>query len=76
MFRHVVKMQRLMLAEDNYSQLASEQTLACAYYAVGTVKEAVHIQKNVVADRDRMLPDDHPDRQASQQWLDLMYRGG
>ena len=69
----VCEWNKMMLAEDNPAQLASQHMLAIAYEANGQVKEAVELLEHVVK-IEAPLAEDHPSRLASQRGLAIAYQ--
>ncbi|EME39013.1 hypothetical protein DOTSEDRAFT_139523, partial [Dothistroma septosporum NZE10] len=64
----------LNLFEEKSVRLFAQHELAGTYLANGQVKEAVQLLEQVVAIRDRVLAEDHPDRLASQHELCRAYK--
>jgi tetratricopeptide (TPR) repeat protein len=61
--------QRAKLDKEDSDRLASQHALAMAYEADGQVKKAVELLEQVVAVREKVLAEDHPNRLASQHEL-------
>ncbi|OQD87919.1 hypothetical protein PENSOL_c075G11890 [Penicillium solitum] len=59
--------------EEYPSRLASQHTLAGAYYYNGQIKKAVELLEHVVAVEGRTLDEEHPDLLASQHTLAVAY---
>ncbi|KAF5236404.1 hypothetical protein FAUST_6554 [Fusarium austroamericanum] len=74
LLEHVVTIQKIMLAEDHPSRLASQHELAGAYKADGQTKKAVQLLEHVVKVRETTLAENHPDRLASQHVLAGVYK--
>jgi tetratricopeptide (TPR) repeat protein len=60
---------RNQLDGDDSNRLLSQHELAGAYRADGQVKKAVELLEHVVAVREKVLAEEHPDRLASQHAL-------
>jgi tetratricopeptide (TPR) repeat protein len=74
LLKKVVKMLETTLADDSPDRLASQHTLARAYWTNGQVKEAVALLEYVVQTRKTILAEDHPDRLDSQHVLAQVYK--
>ncbi|RAO73453.1 uncharacterized protein BHQ10_009465 [Talaromyces amestolkiae] len=59
--------------QKSHSRLASEHVLAIVYHADGQIKLALKRIEHVVAVREKVLTEDHPDRLASEHVLAIVY---